>query len=358
MLIAQGVESNPGPGPGSRSGQGQRNVTRAGTSYSSITSRGKGTGGAARGVIRRTSMEGVVPGSDRVLRSSESSQEIMSSWLNIDSDRRASDYSYDRRQSEARPELDTDYDTSNTNVGGAGGYDVDVKSVLLEIRTEVRRTNQKFDRLERTVNDLKDNYDTLKNEHDNLKINNDKLQGENEELRKKMDTLNTKVDQLENQSRRDNLIFHGLTDENNESWADSEAKVRQYIANDLGMDETDISFERAHRLNTRNSPRPIIVKFSHFKDREKVLREYRDQKLTAQGGEQPDDVSGQNRAIDSGVRVAEDFSARVRRTRRALYPFLRDYLKESRDAHIRFDKLVVDGVNYIYDDRLKKLVRE
>ena len=130
-------------------------------------------------------MEGVVPGSDRVLRSSESSQEIMSSWLNIDSDRRASDYSYDRRQSEARPELDTDYDTSNTNVGGAGGYDVDVKSVLLEIRTEVRRTNQKFDRLERTVNDLKDNYDTLKNEHDNLKINNDKLQGENEELRKK-----------------------------------------------------------------------------------------------------------------------------------------------------------------------------
>ena len=151
----------------------------------------------------------------------------MSCWLNIDSDRRASEYSYDRRQSEARPELDTDYDTSNTN--------------------------------------LKDNYDTLKNEHDNLKINNDKLQGENEELRKKMDALNTKVDLLENQSRRDNLIIHGLTDENNESWADSEAKVRQYIAIDLGMDETDISFERAHRLNTRNSPRPIIVNFHILK---------------------------------------------------------------------------------------------
>lgn len=124
------------------------------------------------------------------------------------------------------------------------------------------------------------------------------------------------------------------------------------------MDETGISFERAHRLNTRNSPRPVIVKFSHFKDRDKVLRKYRDQKSTALGGEQPGDVSGQNRVIDSGVRVAEDFSARVRRTRRALYPFLRDYLKESRDAHIRFDKLVVDGVNYIYDERHKKLVRE
>ena len=64
------------------------------------------------------------------------------------------------------------------------------------------------------------------------------------------------------------------------------------------------------------------------------MRKYRDKKLTAQGGEQPDDLSGQNRAIDSGVRVAEDFSARVRRTRRALYPFLRDYLKGSRDAYI------------------------
>ena len=121
----------------------------------------------------------------------------------------------------------------------------------------------------------------MKSEHDNLKVNNDKLQGENEELRKKMDTLNTKVDQLENQSRRDNLIFHGLTDVNNESWTDSEIKVRQYIASNLSMDETDISFERAHRLNTRNSPRPIILKFSHFKGREKVLRKYRDQKLTA-----------------------------------------------------------------------------
>ena len=57
-----------------------------------------------------------------------------------------------------------------------------------------------------------------------------------------MDALNTKVDQLENQSRRNNLIFHGLTDENNESWADSEAKVRQYIASDRSMGETDISF--------------------------------------------------------------------------------------------------------------------
>ena len=47
MLIAQGEVSNPGPGLGSHSSQGQsqRNVTRAGTSYSSILRHAEGAQG-------------------------------------------------------------------------------------------------------------------------------------------------------------------------------------------------------------------------------------------------------------------------------------------------------------------------
>lgn len=260
----------------------------------------------------------------------------------------------------------------NPNTGGAGELDVDidVKSVLLDIRSEVRKNNQKFDRLERTVNDLKYNHDHLKIDHENLKLNHDNLKVENEELSKKVDNLNMKVDQLENQSRRDNLVFHGLADEDEESWVDSEAKVRKYISEDLGIDETDVSIERAHRLNTRYSPRPVIVKFSHFKDRDKVLRKYRDSKKEAQREEQENEIPGedhtnsqdQQAGVTAGseteVRVSEDFSARVRRVRRALGPFLRDYLKESRNAYIKLDKLMVDGVYFVYDERLKKLVRE
>ena len=51
-------------------------------------------------------------------------------------------------------------------------------------------------------------------------------------------------------------------------------------------------------------------------------------------------------------------SARVRKARASLRPFLYDYLKNKQDAYIKFDKLVVDDVTYVYDDIDKKLVRE
>ena len=128
--------------------------------------------------------------------------------------------------------------------------------------------------------------------------------------------------------------------------------------------------ERAHRLNTRKSPRPVIVKFSHYKDKEKVLRTYREkvkelkenqhvnEDAAAQG--QPSEASDDREpeSLFGGVRVAEDFSARVRKARASLRPFLRDYLKNKQDAFIKFDKLVVDDVTYVYDEIEKKLVRE
>ena len=62
--------------------------------------------------------------------------------------------------------------------------------------------------------------------------------------------MSKKLDQLENQSRRENLVFHGLKDKSNETWEESESNVRKYIFEDLGLDETRISVERAHRINT------------------------------------------------------------------------------------------------------------
>lgn len=185
-----------------------------------------------------------------------------------------------------------------------------------------------------------------------------------------MDNLTKKVDQMENQSRRENLIFHGMTETDDETWEQSETKVRHFISDDLSLDDSRISIERAHRLNTRKSPRPVIVKFSHYKDKEKVLRTYREkvkelkenqhvnEDAAAQG--QPSEASDDQEpeSLFGGIRVAEDFSARVRKARASLRPFLRDYLKNKQDAFIKFDKLVVDDVTYVYDEIEKKLVRE
>ena len=119
----------------------------------------------------------------------------MSSWLNID--RRSSGYGYNP-QSETRSESSGLYDDDNG--------DVDIKTVLLEIRREVRKTNTKFDSLEQQVTDLKTGHENLKLEHDELKTSHENLKTENETLSKQVNNLNKKLDQLENQTRRENLV--------------------------------------------------------------------------------------------------------------------------------------------------------
>ena len=369
LLIAQGVESNPGPGTGagpqagagrSGSGSGQRNTNAPNSRLYDNTSSSRGRGssdrgagrGAGRGADRRASLiDKTAPGTDRVLRSSESSQNVMNAWLG-------------RNRQSSGPTYESHNESKDMSSSFSGLYDdddgdVDLKTVLLDIRREVRKTNQKFDSLELEVKNLKTNHENLKLDHEELKLNHTNLQREHETLNRKVTGMSKKLDQLENQSRRENLVFHGLKDKSNETWEESESNVRKYIFEDLGLDETRISVERAHRINTKSSPRPVIVKFSLFKDKDRVLKAYREKRSNEQeNGSQTSGQDASDRNAERGVRVAEDFSARVRRIRRCLHPFLIDYLKETQDAYIRFDKLVVNGTVYSYDEETKSLVTE
>ncbi|KAL7374361.1 hypothetical protein ABVT39_027177 [Epinephelus coioides] len=72
------------------------------------------------------------------------------------------------------------------------------------------------------------------------------------------------ADYLENQSRRNNLVFTGIKESPNETWASSENKVRSIITTNLNLDANSMAIERAHRtgkLDTNNKGhRPILVK--------------------------------------------------------------------------------------------------
>ena len=41
------------------------------------------------------------------------------------------------------------------------------------------------------------------------------------------------------------------------------------------INERQTKIERAHRFGSKTTPKPIIVKFSFFKDRDEVLKTYR-----------------------------------------------------------------------------------
>lgn len=76
---------------------------------------------------------------------------------------------------------------------------------------------------------------------------------------------------MEDRSRRNNLIFRGITDAK-ESWQQTESKLFSAIAEVVDSFSAD-SIERAHRLGvfSGNRCRPIIANLSGFKARAQIF---------------------------------------------------------------------------------------
>ena len=144
--------------------------------------------------------------------------------------------------------------------------DGNISSVLNEINSNLQALNKKVDKI---TNDLA----LLTNRIDEVEENQISLKEEFEELKEKMDYIQARCDNFESQSRRDNLIFYGVDDDKNETWAETENKVRTIMKDKMKIDPSQIQIQRSHRLNTGSSPRPVIVKFLKYKDKEFILRE-------------------------------------------------------------------------------------
>ena len=201
--------------------------------------------------------------------------------------------------------------------------------------------NKKFDPLEKSVRTLKHDSKLLKEQNVQLTRQVTELQATVSQLESLTQETEMKSERLEAHSRRDNLRFHGFEDKRGETWDESESKVRNYVYDDLGVDESSIRIERAHR--SKNSPRPIIVKFSHYKDREKVLKAYREKRRSlnndnAQAGgatADPDEGRADEQTdVRRVIRVSEDFPERVTKARSKLYSFLKSSLENGREAFL------------------------
>ena len=85
----------------------------------------------------------------------------------------------------------------------------------------------------------------------------------------------------EDRDRRNNLRFENVPEpEQFESWEECEQKVKETIRI-LGIPADSIKIERAHRVGNRRIPgrkRVILAKFSNYKDKDAVLKAYRQKK--------------------------------------------------------------------------------
>ena len=85
---------------------------------------------------------------------------------------------------------------------------------------------------------------------------------------------------LENQSRRNNLRFEGLLEDDNETWDETVAKVKNVLVKKLDF-ESPPENESAHltgrgrRQDGTSTPRRVVCKFTSYKAKDAILKRAR-----------------------------------------------------------------------------------
>jgi len=124
---------------------------------------------------------------------------------------------------------------------------------------------------------------------------------------------------------RSNLVFYNLPEVDKE---DSFATVRELLANKMEIDaNSEIEIERVHRLGRKRDdgkPRPIVVKFLSYQDKEFIHKSAYLLKGTKFG-------------------IAEQFPKEIAETRRKLYPIMKKAKEEGNAVKLIKDKLFVNG---------------
>ena len=103
-----------------------------------------------------------------------------------------------------------------------------------------------------------------------IRSENIQLKKEVKELRSENEKLKERVIANEIQSRRDNLILHGIPESRNENLFN---KILEALAS-AGIPFTEREIVRCHRLGKfiKHRQRPVIVRFHHYHDNMMIIK--------------------------------------------------------------------------------------
>ena len=202
-------------------------------------------------------------------------------------------------------------------------------------RAHMEATNKRIDDILVKMNDIQHSLEFTQAEVQDLKeqpmSSTSQVPSESDPVKRLEDLendfadLQDKIDDLENRSRRNNLCFEGVPEQDGgeKTWEATEKRLREFVLPKLGVPE-DIVIERAHRVGQRQRsqrPRMIIARFLNFKDKEKVLQ-------------------ARKRLAGTNIYINEDFSDRIKMIRKDLWPKVKAARQAGQRAFLRYDKIV------------------
>ena len=129
------------------------------------------------------------------------------------------------------------------------------------------------------------------------------------------------------QSRRNNLRFEGLLEDDNETWDEMEAKVKNLLVENLDF-ESAPEIECAHRTGRTGrqdgtpQPRTVVCKFTSYKAKEAILKKAR-------------------RIKPEGLNIFEDLAEETMEKRRAQLPELKQAKTRGKLAYFSLVKLII-----------------
>ena len=150
-------------------------------------------------------------------------------------------------------------------------YKADIQAVRTEIDTvknDLSEVSEKVTSLETSV---EFHSEQQKENNENQERNLNKIKAE---IDTKLQEMNNKLLLMEKHERKYNLLFYGFPEE--KRGENVYEKMRNIFIEDLGLDSyrvNEMYFAHAHRLPSDNSdgPKPLIMKFAAYADRELVL---------------------------------------------------------------------------------------
>ncbi len=151
--------------------------------------------------------------------------------------------------------------------------------------------------------------------------------------------LQAKVIKLEDHSRRDNLLFFGFNEAQNETDQDCRSKIYDLLRTVLPLQPHVLDVMKIVRCHRKGKyipgrTRPIIIKFHFFGDRQQILIN-----------------SGALRG--TGIYINEDFSTETEASRKTLYPIVkaaREKPQYKGKVSLHVDRVLLDGKIYTVDN--------
>ena len=199
-------------------------------------------------------------------------------------------------------------------------FDRELKKLWAHVHDEKKAASEKFQSIEERVVDV----EFVSSQVDS------KLEYLSQENAKLKDSMSY----LQSQSMRNNLIFCGIEELPNETQQACEGRIRSFLVDQLKLAQSyvdGLNIERAHRLGPINSGnaasnrcRKIVVKFTHFKDREIVKKE----RIKLKG---------------TSYYIHEQFPPEIVEKRRRLVLKMKAAQNEGHSAWISYDTLYIDG---------------